>query len=132
MPYIQLRGQFINFSKEGEGRKQRLTATFTDGERLCQVTWFAKIQTIAAMYRPGVEYVLFGKPAYKYNAWQFVHPEVETFDPARPRKACAASTGSPRRSASVASRRASSSRLSATCWQASRRGLSPSRSRPKF
>lgn len=84
MPYIQLRGQFINFSKEGEGRKQRLTATFTDGERLCQVTWFAKIQTIAAMYRPGVEYVLFGKPAYKYNAWQFVHPEVETFDPARP------------------------------------------------
>lgn len=61
MPYIQLRGQFINFSKEGEGRKQRLTATFTDGERLCQVTWFAKIQTIAAMYRPGVEYVLFGK-----------------------------------------------------------------------
>lgn len=84
MPYIQLRGQFINFSKEGEGRKQRLTATFTDGERLYQVTWFAKIQTIAAMYRPGVEYVLFGKPAYKYNAWQFVHPEVETFDPARP------------------------------------------------
>ncbi|MDO4335656.1 MAG: ATP-dependent DNA helicase RecG [Bacteroidales bacterium] len=84
MPYIQLRGQFINFSKEGEGRKQRLTATFTDGERLCQVTWFAKIQTIAAMYRPGVEYVLFGKPAYKYNAWQFVHPEVEAFDPARP------------------------------------------------
>lgn len=84
MPYIQLKGRFINFSKEGEGRKQRLTATFSDGDRLCQVTWFAKIQTIANMYRPGVDYVLFGKPAYKYNAWQFVHPEVETYDPARP------------------------------------------------
>ena len=84
MPYIQMRGQFINFTREGEGRKQRLTATFTDGDRLCQVTWFAKIQTIAGMYRPGVEYVLFGKPAYRYNAWQFVHPEIEPYDPERP------------------------------------------------
>lgn len=84
MPYIQLKGQFINFTKEGEGSKQRLTATFTDGERLCQVTWFAKIQTIASMYRPGVVYVIFGRPAFKYNAWQFVHPEVEQYDPNRP------------------------------------------------
>ncbi len=84
MPYIQLKGQFINFSKEGEGRKQRLTATFSDGDRLCQVTWFARIQTIANMYRPGVDYILFGKPAYKFNAWQFVHPEIETYDPVRP------------------------------------------------
>ncbi len=84
MPYIQIRGQFINFSKEGEGRKQRLTAAFSDGDRLCQVVWFAKIHTIANMYRPGVEYVLFGKPVYKFNAWQFVHPEVEVFDPERP------------------------------------------------
>lgn len=84
MPYIQIRGQFINFSVEGEGHKQRLQATFTDGDRLCQVVWFAKIQTIAKMYSTGVEYVLFGKPAFKYNAWQFAHPEIETFDPARP------------------------------------------------
>ncbi|MDE5849740.1 MAG: ATP-dependent DNA helicase RecG [Muribaculaceae bacterium] len=84
MPYIQIKGQFVNFTKEGEGRKQRLTATFTDGDRLCQVTWFSKIQTIAGMYRPGVVYVLFGKPAFKYNAWQFVHPEIEVFDPERP------------------------------------------------
>lgn len=84
MPYIQIKGQFINFTKEGEGRKQRLTATFTDGDRLCQVTWFAKIQIIQNMYRPGVVYVLFGKPAFKYNAWQFVHPEIELFDAERP------------------------------------------------
>lgn len=84
MPYIQIKGQFINFTKEGEGHKQRLIATFTDGDRLCQVVWFAKIQTIANMYRPGVEYVLFGKPSFKYNAWQFVHPEIEVYDPQRP------------------------------------------------
>ncbi len=84
MPYIQIKGRFINFTREGEGRKQRLSATFTDGDRLCQVTWFAKIQTIENMYRPGVEYVLFGKPSFKYNAWQFVHPEIEIYDPQRP------------------------------------------------
>lgn len=84
MAHIQMKGQFINFVKEGEGSKQRLSATFTDGDRLCQVTWFVKIQTIANMYHPGVDYVLFGKPSFKYNAWQFVHPEIEIFDPARP------------------------------------------------
>lgn len=84
MPYIQIRGSFVNFSKEGEGRKQRLVATFTDGDRLCQVVWFSKIQTIASMYRPGVEYVLFGRPAFKFNAWQFVHPEIDLFNPRRP------------------------------------------------
>lgn len=84
MPYIQIRGSFINFKKEGEGRKQRLTATFSDGDMLCQVTWFSKIQTIGNMYRQGVEYVLFGKPAYKFGAWQFVHPEIEAYDPSRP------------------------------------------------
>ena len=84
MPYIQIKGKFISFTTEGEGRKQRLTAIFSDGDRLCRVTWFAKIRTIADIYHPGVEYVLFGKPAYKFNAWQFVHPEVEAFDPERP------------------------------------------------
>ncbi len=84
MPYIQICGSFINFSREGEGRKQRLVATFTDGDRLCQVVWFSKIQTIDSMYRPGVPYVLFGKPSFKFNAWQFVHPEIEKFDPERP------------------------------------------------
>ncbi|MDE6341513.1 MAG: ATP-dependent DNA helicase RecG [Muribaculaceae bacterium] len=84
MPYIQIRGSFINFSQEGEGRKQRLVATFTDGDRLCQVVWFSKIHTIKSIYRPGVQYVLFGKPAFKFNAWQFVHPEIEAFDPGRP------------------------------------------------
>lgn len=84
MPYIQIKGRFVNFAREGEGKKQRLVATFTDGDRLCQVVWFAKIQTIAGMYRPGVDYVLFGKPAFKYNAWQFVHPEVDAYNPERP------------------------------------------------
>lgn len=84
MPFIQIRGQFISFTREGEGRKERLVGIFTDGSAMCHVVWFSKIQTIAAMYHPGVEYVLFGKPAYKFNAWQFAHPEVETLDASKP------------------------------------------------
>ncbi len=38
MPFVQMKGKFVNLVKEGEGRKQRLWATFTDGERLCQET----------------------------------------------------------------------------------------------
>ena len=32
MPYVQIRGQILSFDTEGEGRKRRLVAHFTDGQ----------------------------------------------------------------------------------------------------
>ena len=32
MPYVQIRGQILSFDVEGEGRKRRLVAHFTDGQ----------------------------------------------------------------------------------------------------
>lgn len=84
MPLIQVRGHFINFITEGEGRSQRLRGIFTDGERMVDVMWFAGIKKISEIYRTGVVYVLFGKPAIYNGNWQFVHPEIEKYDPERP------------------------------------------------
>lgn len=45
MPLIQVRGHFMDFRKEGEGAKQRLVGTFTDGSHMMECVWFAGIKT---------------------------------------------------------------------------------------
>ena len=84
LPALQIKGRFIKFATEGEGAKKRLVGIFTDGQRMMEIVWFSKITTFSTAYKPGVEYVIFGKPNYFRNAYSMVHPEVEQFDPAKP------------------------------------------------
>ncbi len=84
MPMVQVKGHFVRFSEEGEGAKKRLTALFTDGRSMMEIVWFSRIKAISNAYRPGDEYVVFGKPAFFRNAYSMVHPEVDRFDPTRP------------------------------------------------
>lgn len=84
MPMLQILGHFVNFFIEGEGKSQRLRGIFTDGHRMMEIVWFAGIRKISEMYKPMVEYVIFGKPTIYNNAWQMAHPEVEIFNPDRP------------------------------------------------
>lgn len=84
MPLVQVRGKFISFEIEGEGAKKRLLGLFSDGRRLMQTVWFARINALKDAYRPGVEYVLFGKPSRYRGGFNMVHPEVSVYDPERP------------------------------------------------
>ena len=84
LPALQIKGRFIKFATEGVGAKKRLVGIFTDGQRMMEIVWFSKITTFSTAYKPGVEYVIFGKPNYFRNAYSMVHPEVEQFDPAKP------------------------------------------------
>ncbi|MDE7381216.1 MAG: ATP-dependent DNA helicase RecG, partial [Muribaculaceae bacterium] len=84
MPYVQIRGQFVNFTVEGEGAKGRLKGAFSDGKRLMEVVWFSKINKLRDLYHIGVEYVLFGKPGFFNNTPQMVHPEIEKYNPEQP------------------------------------------------
>ena len=84
MPALQVKGRFISFTTEGEGAKKRLNGLFTDGTRMMTVTWFSRIDTIAKLYHPGVDYVIFGQPKFYRSVCTMVHPEVEVFDPSRP------------------------------------------------
>ena len=79
MPAIQLKGKFLNFRIAGEGAKQRLVGTFSDGTGLMEVVWFQGIKRIRELYKIGNEYVIFGKPVYfERNAvWSMSHPEVD-------------------------------------------------------
>ena len=51
MPYIQLKGRFINFTTQGEGARRRLQALFTDGTGTIEVVWFNRVKSIRNTYR---------------------------------------------------------------------------------
>ena len=81
MPYIQLRGRFINFTTAGEGARRRLMALFTDGTGTIEVVWFNRVRYIQDTYRLGVEYLLFGKPSPFQNHYSIIHPEIDVYKP---------------------------------------------------
>ena len=80
MPVVQIVGQFISFSVDGEGAKRRLIGVFSDGERLMECAWFSKIDTIQKLYNVGVPYLIFGKPSQYRSIYSISHPEVTVYD----------------------------------------------------
>ena len=83
MPYIQLKGRFINFTPQGEGAKRRLNALFTDGSGTIECVWFNRVKQIQESYRIGTEYVIFGKPTLYKGYYSIAHPEVDVYSPAK-------------------------------------------------
>ena len=77
MPFIQVRGKILRFEKHGEGRKQRLTAVFTDGRKTVELVWFKGAKFILEKYNPNVEYVIFGKPTLFNGNFNIAHPEID-------------------------------------------------------
>ena len=77
MPYIQLKGKILSFEQIGEGRKQRLVAHFSDGTGVADLVWFSGIKYTLDRYRPGVEYVVFGKPTIFGGRVNVAHPEID-------------------------------------------------------
>lgn len=83
MPYIQLKGRVEGFETIGMGRSRRMKAFFTDGTGRIELVWFQGLKSIPNLYKEGVEYILFGKPALFGNKINVAHPElepVETFN----------------------------------------------------
>lgn len=83
LPYIQLRGRFINFTPQGEGAKRRLNALFTDGTGTIECVWFNRVKQIQESYIVGKEYVIFGKPQLYKGTYSIAHPEVDVYNPAK-------------------------------------------------
>lgn len=84
LPAVQIKGKFISFSTEGEGAKKRLVGIFSDGQRLIETIWFSRLSYFQGLYRPGVEYVVFGKPSLYRSAYSIAHPEIEVYNPLKP------------------------------------------------
>ena len=77
MPFIQVKGQILRFDKTGEGRNERLTAIFTDGQKTIELLWFKGVKYITENIHTKMEYVIFGKPTAFNGKYNIVHPEIE-------------------------------------------------------
>lgn len=77
LPYIQIIGQIVRFNEVGGPRAKRLSAVFTDGTGTIDLVWFKGLKWILKGLKPGVNYLLFGKPTLFNGKWNIVHPELE-------------------------------------------------------
>lgn len=80
--YIQLRGKILSASVVGEGRKSRLVAKFTDGTGSIDLVFFKGIKWVQDKLKPGLEYIVFGKPSAFNMEYNMVHPEVDPYSEA--------------------------------------------------
>ena len=76
--YVQVRGRILRMKLEGEGRKQRLKALFSDGVSSMELVWFKGVKFAQEAYKEGHEYVAFGKPTFFNGRATLAHPEMET------------------------------------------------------
>ena len=79
MPFVQIRGEILSYEEEGEGRKRRLIAHFTDGHAVIDLVWFqAKaFKWIRQNYREGRVFIAFGRPNAFNGRLNIPHPDLD-------------------------------------------------------
>lgn len=77
MPYVQLRGRFLDIKCVGEGRSHRMTAQFTDGTATVEIVWFKGLNYTRQSINETDEFMLFGKPTVFNRRLNIAHPEIE-------------------------------------------------------
>ncbi|MDT8346817.1 MAG: ATP-dependent DNA helicase RecG, partial [Flavobacteriaceae bacterium] len=75
---VQVKGKIIDLKTEGRRPKERLVATFTDGEQTAALVWFKGIKWVKESLRIQEDYVLYGKPSVFQHQLSFVHPELSS------------------------------------------------------
>ncbi len=63
MQFVQIKGTVTKKEIIGVGAKKRLVAHFKDETGTIELVWFQGIKWMLEKVKPGVEYVVFGKPA---------------------------------------------------------------------
>lgn len=77
MPNIQLRGRISEFGEIGVARKKRLVGTFSDGTGEIDLVWFQGVNWVKEKIKPGIEYLVFGKPNRFGKKLSIAHPEID-------------------------------------------------------
>lgn len=80
--YVQIRGQIIRFEVKGQGPKERLVATFTDGESMMELVWFKGLKYIKDQLRINTDYIIFGRPSRFGQTWNIAHPDIDLYNEA--------------------------------------------------
>lgn len=85
MPHVQLKGKITDFQIIGGGFKKRLVGCLEDETGELELVWFQGINWVMQKIKPGIEYVVFGKPNRFGNKLSIAHPEIEPITPGNER-----------------------------------------------
>jgi ATP-dependent DNA helicase RecG len=77
MPHVQLRGRISKMELIGGGFKKRLVGHFTDGTGEIELVWFQAINWTLEKIKPGIDYIVFGKPSRYGSKYSIAHPEID-------------------------------------------------------
>ncbi|HTA81743.1 MAG TPA: ATP-dependent DNA helicase RecG [Bacteroidia bacterium] len=77
MPHIQLLGKIIKVEIVGAKRRQRMVVDLEDDTGRIELVWFQSIKWMSKKLRPGVEYIVFGKPSIFNGKFSISHPAME-------------------------------------------------------
>ena len=75
---VQVKGKLVTLNQVGEGRGKRLTGRVRDesGAAL-ELVWFRGLNVLRNVYKPGEEYVVYGKVEEFNGRLSITHPEME-------------------------------------------------------
>ena len=76
--YLQVRGKVTDVQLVGQGRSSRLIVTLRDATGSIELLWFQGINWVKDKFKPGSEWIVFGKPTLFNGRYNFSHPETET------------------------------------------------------
>jgi ATP-dependent DNA helicase RecG len=79
--FVQIKGTVTKKEIIGVGSKKRLVAQFKDETGTIELVWFQGIKWMLEKVKPGIEYVVFGKPALFGKKFNIAHPEIEEINP---------------------------------------------------
>ena len=77
MPFVQIKGSIKKMELVGGRFKKRLVGHFSDGTGELELVWFQGISWTADKIKPGIPYVIFGKPNRYGHTISIAHPEIE-------------------------------------------------------
>lgn len=80
MTDIQMVGKITHVEEIGAQYKKRLVARFEDDTGTTELVWFKGIKWIKPTLKIGEKVVVFGKPSVFNKTFNFVHPEIESFE----------------------------------------------------
>ncbi|MEO9852100.1 MAG: ATP-dependent DNA helicase RecG [Reichenbachiella sp.] len=79
---VQIKGVIRKVEVVGAARKQRLTASFQDKTGQIELVWFKGVNWMKGKLKPGVPYIVYGKPSLFQTKYSISHPEIEVLTPA--------------------------------------------------
>ena len=77
MQHIQLCGKIVKMEVIGQKRKQRMVIDLEDDTGKIELIWFQGIKWMSKKLRPGVEYIVFGRPSIFNGKYNITHPTIE-------------------------------------------------------